>query len=144
MPSDRTVRWSAFGFALLFGVVVTLGYLPGLNVPLHHHHGGEPGEHMLMGTYAISLIDDVTHGLTALVLLAAAAVSARWSRLALTAFGWYYCCDAVFYLVTGVLRGDPVGSNLLLNLPHVVISSIMLTLAYRGRVDVPRAAAAPA
>src|SRR4029078_11422232 len=143
MPSDRTIRWSAFAFALLFGVVVALGYMPGLNAPVHHHHdmGGDPGEHMMMGTYAISLIDDVTHGITALVLLVAAALSARASRLALAAFGWYYACDAVFYLVTGFLQAKPPLGNLLLNLPHVVISGIMLALAYRGRTDVPRASA---
>jgi hypothetical protein len=139
MVSDRAVRLWALGFALLFGIVVALGYIPGLNAAAHRHHGGEPGEHMLLGRYAISLLDDVTHGLSALVLLAAGLTSARASRLALAAFGWYYACDAVFYLVTGVLRGDPPMSNLLLNLPHVVISSILLFIAYRGRVDVPRA-----
>lgn len=145
MFSDRTVRWSAFAFALLFGVVVALGYIPGLNGPVHHHHGdmgGDPGEHMMMGTYAISLVDDVTHGLTALVLIVAAFTSARAARLALAAFGWYYACDAVFYLLTGVLQGKPPMGNLLLNLPHVLISGIMLALAYRGRSDVPRALAA--
>src|SRR5437763_964300 len=85
MPSDRTIRWSAFGFAVLFGLVVVLGYIPGLNAPIHQHHAGaDPGEHMLLGQYTISLLDDVTHGLTALLLLAAAAHSARASRLALT------------------------------------------------------------
>ena len=145
MVSDRAIRWSAFAFALLFGGVVTLGYIPGLNAPVHHHHQdmqmpgmtGASDEHMLMGRYAISLIDDVTHGVTALVLLVTALVSARGARLALAAFGWYYACDAVFFLVTGFLRGDPPVGNVLLNLPHVLISSLMLFLAYRGRVDVP-------
>ena len=49
MPSDRTIRWSAFGFAVLFGLVVVLGYIPGLNAPIHQHHAGaDPGEHMLL------------------------------------------------------------------------------------------------
>jgi uncharacterized protein DUF4383 len=146
MVSDRAIRWSAFAFALLFGGVVVLGYIPGINAPVHHHHdmggsagGGGSDEHMLMGRYAISLIDDVTHGVTALVLLVTALVSARGARLALAAFGWYYACDAVFYLVTGFLKGDPPVGNLLLNLPHVLISSVMLLLAYRGRIDVPAA-----
>ena len=145
MPSDRVVRLSAFAFALLFGVVVLLGYIPGLNAPAHHHHGGgDPGEHMLLGQYTISLVDDVTHGLTALLLLAGALHSARMARLALIAFGWYYATDAAIYLVTGVLQRDPLTSNLLLNLPHVVLSAVMLTIAYRGRADVSRADAVPA
>jgi hypothetical protein len=139
MPSDRTIRWSAFGFAVLFGLVVVLGYIPGLNAPIHHHHAGaDPGEHMLLGQYTISLLDDVTHGLTALLLAAAAAHSARAARLALTIFGWYYAVDAAIFLITGMLQGDPIGSNLTLNLPHVILSSVMLTLAYRGRTNVPR------
>jgi Domain of unknown function (DUF4383) len=143
MPSDRTIRVSAFLFAVLFAVVVSLGYLPGLNAPVHQHHAGaEPGEHLLLGLYTISLIDDVTHGLTALVLLAACLHSARVSRFFLAFFGSYYAMDAAIYLITGLLHGDPLGSNIKLNLPHVVISAIMLALAYRGRKNVPAAAVA--
>jgi len=133
MPSDRAVRVSAFAFALFFAFVVILGYIPGLNAPLHEHTTGEPSEHMLLGQYRISLIDDVTHGLSALLLLVGSLHSARMSRLALTAFGWYYAADAVIYLVTGVFAGTAIGSNLLLNLPHVILSSVMLAIAYRGR-----------
>lgn len=97
----------------------------------------EPGEHLLLGRYAISLLDDVTHGLSALLFLIASLHSARFSRLVLTAFGWYYAYDATIYLVTGVLQGTGLIDNVLLNLPHVVISSVMLFLAYRGRANVP-------
>lgn len=147
MPSDKTIRISAFVFALFFAVVVILGYIPGLNAA-HVHHPGmapmEPGEHMLLGRYTISLLDDVTHGLSALLFLIASLHSARFSRLVLTAFGWYYAYDATIYLVTGVLQGTPFGDNFALNAPHVVISSIMLYLAYRGRRNVPAVAAAMA
>jgi hypothetical protein len=144
MPSDKTIRLSAFGFALFFGFVVALGYIPGLNATQHVHHAGaavpmQPGEHQLLGLYTISLLDDVTHGISALLFLVASLHSARMSRLALTAFGWYYAYDATIYLVTGVLQGSPLKENLGLNLPHVVISTIMLVLAYRGRANVPRA-----
>jgi hypothetical protein len=145
MPSDRTVRVGAFVYAIFFAVVVALGYIPGLNAQPHVHHAGmamEPGEHMMMGLYTISLLDDVTHGLSAILLLVAALHSARASRLALTAFGWYYAYDAVIYLVTGVLQSKPLGENIGLNIPHVIISGIMLWLAYRGRANVPSTAAA--
>ena len=140
MPSDRTVRVGAFVFALFFAFVVALGYMPGINGQPHVHHPGmsmEPGEHMLMGLYRISLLDDVTHGLSAILFLVAALHSARASRLALTAFGWYYAYDATIYLVTGVLQGTDLMGNVLLNIPHVIISGIMLYLAYRGRANVP-------
>ena len=115
MPSDKTVRVGAFAFALFFAFVVALGYMPGINGQPHVHHPGmsmEPGEHMLMGLYRISLLDDVTHGLSAILFLVAALHSARASRLALTAFGWYYAYDAIIYLVTGVLQSKPLGENI--------------------------------
>ena len=131
VPSDRAVRLGTFGFAILFGLVVVLGYIPGFNAPTHQHHAGaDPGEHMLLGRYAISLLDDVTHGLTALLLFGAALHSARVSRIALAVFGSYYAVDAAIYIITGLLQRDPIGSNLALNLPHVVLSSVMLWLAY--------------
>lgn len=143
MPSEKIVRVGAFVFSLFFFFVVVLGYMPGLNGQPHVHHAGmqmEPGEHMLLGLYRISLLDDVTHGISAIVLLVAALHSARASRLALTAFGWYYAYDAIIYLITGVLQSKPLGENIGLNIPHVIISGIMLWLAYRGRSSVPSAA----
>jgi Ca2+/Na+ antiporter len=145
MPSDKTVRVGAFVFAIFFAAVVVLGYMPGINGQPHVHHPGmsmEPGEHMLMGLYRISLLDDVTHGLSAILFFVAALHSARASRLALTAFGWYYAYDAVIYLVTGVLQSKPLGENIGLNIPHVIISGIMLWLAYRVRTNVSSATTA--
>jgi hypothetical protein len=132
MASDRTLRWSAFGFSLFFALVVALGYIPQLNGSEGHVAMSATGEHKMLGLYMIGTADDVTHGLTAAVLLVAALVSARASRWSLAAFGWYYAVDAAIYLVTGVIQHRPVMSNILLNLPHVVISAIMLGLAYRG------------
>jgi hypothetical protein len=144
MPSERIVRVGAFVFSIFFAVVVALGYIPGLNAQPHVHNPGmamEPGSHTLLGLYTISLLDDVTHGLSAILLLVAALHSARASRLALTAFGWYYAYDAIIFIVTGVLQSKPLGENLGLNIPHVIISGIMLWLAYRGRTNAPSAAA---
>ena len=133
MSSDRTLRLSALGFALLFGLVVVLGFIPSLNGGMDHVNMSANGEHMMMGLYMIGPADDVTHGLSAVLLLVAAAVSGRASRIALTAFGWYYATDAAIYLVTGLVQHRAVVSNVLLNLPHMLISGTMLWLAYRGR-----------
>ena len=139
MTSDKTLRWSAFGFALFFALVVGLGYIPRFNGGMSHVEMSQAGEHSMLGLYMIGAADDVTHGLSALVLLVAALSSARASRLALTAFGWYYAYDATIYLVTGILQQKPFLQNFGLNAPHVVISAIMLWLAYRGRTSVPTA-----
>ncbi len=133
MPSDRALRWSAFGFGILFALVVVLGYIPSLNGGAGHVAMSANGEHQMLGLYMIGTADDVTHGLSAVLLLAAALTSARASRIALLVFGSYYAVDAAIYLVTGVIQQRPVVSNVLLNLPHVVISGTMLTLALRGR-----------
>lgn len=127
------MRWSAFAFALLFAVVIGLGYIPGANAGHQHVGMADTGEHSMFGLYMIGTADDVTHGLTALLLLLGAAVSGAWSRVALTAFGWYYAMDAAIYLVTGFIQGHGIVSTILLNLPHVLISGTMLWLAYRGR-----------
>ena len=132
MPSDRALRWSAFAFGVLFALVVVLGYIPSLNGGAGHVAMTATGEHQMLGLYMIGTADDVTHGLSAVLLLAAALVSGRASRLALLVFGCYYAVDAAIYLVTGVIQARPIVSNVLLNLPHVVISGIMLTLAFRG------------
>jgi hypothetical protein len=132
MTSDRTLRWSAVGFAVLFAIVVAVGYIPQLNGGMPHVAISDSGEHLMLGLYMIGTADDVTHGLTALVLLTAGLVSGRAARLALTAFGWYYATDASIYLVTGVIQHRGLISTILLNLPHVLISATMLILAYRG------------
>ena len=126
------MRWSAFAFGILFALVVVLGYIPSLNGGAGHVAMTATGEHRMLGLYMIGTADDVTHGLSAVLLLVAALVSGRASRLALLVFGCYYAVDAAIYLVTGVIQARPIVSNVLLNLPHVVISGIMLTLAFRG------------
>lgn len=148
MPSDKTVRLSAVAYSIFFAVVVALGYIPGLNATPHVHNPDamampmQSGEHTMLGLYTISLLDDVTHGLSAILFLIAGLVSARMSRLALTAFGWYYAYDATIYLITGVLQRKPFMQNIGLNAPHVVISALMLFLAYRGRANVPQSGVA--
>jgi len=139
MTSDKTLRWSAFGFAVFFAMVVALGYIPRFNGGMTHVEMSQAGENSMLGLYMIGAADDVTHGLSALVLLVAALSSGRASRLALTAFGWYYAFDAAIYLVTGFIQHHPIGSTILLNLPHVIISAIMLALAYRGHGESVRA-----
>ena len=122
------VRKLAFVFAVLFVIVVVMGWMPQCVTAMQMTPDGP--ERTMFGLFKMSMLDDVTHGLSALLLLAASLTSRRASLLALTAFGWYYACDAVFYLIDGFLNHKPVVSNILLNLPHVVISSVMLSAVY--------------
>ncbi len=117
------VRKVTFGFALLFAWVVASGYIPRFIT-------WDGADRIQFGLFRLSLIDDVTHGVTAAAALVASLVSLRLSLLFLTAFGFYYALDAVFYLIYGLFNDKGLGANLLLNLPHVLISTAMLGLVY--------------
>ena len=114
------IRWVAAGFAVLFTLVVAMGYVPSFVTAVH----GE--DRILFDLFKISLLDDVTHAGTAMAALIAAASSTRASLLFLTAFGFYYALDAAFYLTYGVLRGQGPMDNLMLNAPHIAIATVML------------------
>lgn len=118
------IRKITFGFAIFFCLVVLSGYVPQLVTV-------QDDERIMLGLFALSVIDDVTHGVTALAALVASLLSRKLSLLFLTAFGYYYALDAIFYLVFGFFNDKGWTANILLNLPHVVISSIMLWTVYR-------------
>ncbi|HEY0020545.1 MAG TPA: hypothetical protein VGC13_29875 [Longimicrobium sp.] len=124
------LRKVAFGAGLFGAIVVALGWIPGISP-----HAGH--ERMMFNAFAISAIDDITHGLTALAAFAAAFHSERASRLFLVTFGSYYALDATFYLLNGFVNDLPWTDDIVLNLPHVVVSTVMLAAAYGIK---PRAA----
>lgn len=121
------IRKVTFGFAILFAIVVAMGYVPGW---VQHEHS----ERLMFGLFRLSMLDDITHGITALAALAAAFRSTRASVLFLTAFGWYYMLDAIFFLTNGFFNDLPWTADIMLNLPHVLIGGVMLWLVY-GRED---------
>jgi hypothetical protein len=118
------IRWITVGFALLFVLVVAMGYVPSFVTAVN----GE--ERTLFNLFKISLLDDITHGLTALAAVVAALTSRRACLLFLTAFGFYYGLDAIFFLTYGVASHQAPLANLMLNAPHVGISAVMLSLVW--------------
>jgi len=117
------VRKLTFGFAILFGVVVAMGYVP-------QFIRIEGDQRLMFGLFQISLIDDITHGVTAIAALVASLTSRKASLLFLTAFGFYYALDAIFFLTYGFFNDKPYGADILLNLPQVLISTVMLGVVY--------------
>ena len=117
-------RSLTLGFAAVFTIVVAIGYIPAFITT-------EGSERLMFGLFELSLIDDITHGVTALAALAAAAAGRRACMVFLTAFGFYYGLDAVFYLVYGLFNEQGFMADILLNLPHVGIATIMLGYVYR-------------
>jgi hypothetical protein len=122
-------------FAVLFVFVVASGWIPGW-------YTMAGAERKLFGLFMMSALDDITHGVTALA-LAAAALRGREPelRLVCTAFGWYYALDALFFLLYGFVNEKPWIADLALNAPHVAISAVLLTLVYAPRAE---SVAAPA
>jgi hypothetical protein len=120
-------RKLTLAFAVIFAIVVTLGYIPAFNTP-----AGSNGEHLMFNLFVISLIDDITHSVTALVAIVAGLHSEKASVLFLTAFGWYYALDAAFFLTYGFFNDKPWYGDLMLNAPHVGIAVLMLGAVYRG------------
>ena len=123
------VRKLAIVWAVLFALVALSGWVPQWITETHMTPAGP--ERTMWGLFMLSLLDDITHGLTAVALLLGALTSARWARLAFTAFGWYYACDALFFLTFGFFNDKPYIKDIALNAPHVVISAIMLWIAYK-------------
>lgn len=118
------VRKLTFGFAVLFAIVVAIGYIP-------QFIRVEGDQRLLFGLFELTLIDDITHGVTAVAALVASLTSRKASILFLTAFGFYYGLDAIFFLTYGFFNEKPYGADILLNLPHVLIASVMLGVVYR-------------
>lgn len=117
------IRKLAFVFAVSAALVVAIGWVPQFIVM-------EGNERMMFGLFMLSPLDDITHGLTAIAAIAACLHSRKASLFFLTAFGWYYALDAVFFLTYGLVNDKPWIADIMLNAPHVVISSIMLGAVY--------------
>jgi hypothetical protein len=117
-------RLAAIAFALMAGGVVAMGWVPGW-------YTVEGSERKLFGLFALSTLDDITHGLTAIAFAVAALREVPLMRLAFVTFGSYYALDATFFLLNGFVNELSWMQDIMLNLPHVLISTTMLVLAYR-------------
>jgi hypothetical protein len=122
--SPSQYRIAALAFFVFAAGVVAMGWVPGW-------YTIEGNERMLFGLFAMSALDDITHGVTAIAFLIASFSGVHVQRLTFITFGSYYALDAIFYLLNGFVNTLPWLSDIALNLPHVVISTIMLLLGYR-------------
>ncbi len=122
--SPSQYRLAALAFALLAGGVVAMGWVPGW-------YTMDGAERKLFGLFALSPLDDITHGTTALAFALAAWRGTASQRLAFVTFGSYYALDATFFLMNGFVNELTWAQDIALNMPHVLISSAMLVLGYR-------------
>lgn len=116
------LRILAAVYAVLFAVVTSLNYIPGLT----------DGEGRTFGLFALDIFDDALHAASGLWAALAAWRSTRATIVFFQVFGPLYCLDGLLGLATGsgyldlgiFLHGVldlPLVTRILMNLPHIVI-----------------------
>lgn len=116
----KTAKFVAIFLTALFVGIVLVERLPGVLVPAE-----VPNEWLMFGLFKISLLDDITHGLSGLLGIAALLGGSRWIVKYLMTVGGYYALDALFFLVYGFATGQGLTDNLMLNAPHITIGALV-------------------
>jgi hypothetical protein len=109
-------------YAVLFAVVTSLNYIPGLT----------DGEGRTFGLFALDIFDDALHAASGLWAALAAWWSTRATIVFFRVFGSLYCLDGLLGLFTGsgyldlgiLVHGVldlPLMTRILMNLPHIAI-----------------------
>lgn len=115
-----TLRRTALSLSILFLGIVLIERVPGVLLPTE-----DPYEWLMFGLFKISLLDDVTHGISGLLGLLALWYGKRWIVKYLILIGGYYTLDALFFFTTGILTGQGIVANILLNGPHILIALVI-------------------
>lgn len=116
----KITRNVAIFLTALFIGIVLIERFPGVMVPT-----SEPYESLMFGLFKISLLDDITHGISGLLGLIALMKGYRWTVKFLILIGGYYALDALFFLVNGFATGQGLIDNLMLNGPHIGITVLV-------------------
>ena len=106
-----TIQKCAFGFALLFLAVYSLDYVPGVM----------DANGKMFGLFSMTTFVDIGHlGLGALALISGF-VGPRTARIYFWFLGFFYAADVINYAIRHLHFISPV-TNLLVNMPHVLVS----------------------
>ena len=130
------LRLLAWIYAVLFAVVTSLNYIPGLT----------DAQGRTFGLFALDPFDDALHAASGLWAALAAWTSFRATKIFFSMFGPLYCLDGLLGLATGsgyldlgiVINGVqhfPLVTKILMNLPHIAIGGFA---AFAGYVLAPR------
>lgn len=116
----KTAKYVAIFLTALFIGIVLIERLPGVLTLT-----SVPNEWLMFGTFKISLVDDITHGISGLLGAIALLKGYRWTVKYLILIGGYYSLDALFYIVNGFMTGQGIVDNFLLNGPHIGITVLV-------------------
>jgi hypothetical protein len=116
--SFSTIQKCALGFALLFLAVYSLDYVPGIM----------DANGKMFGLFSMTTFVDIGHlGLGTLALISGF-VGPRTARVYFWFLGFFYAADVITYVVRHLHLISPV-TNLLVNMPHMVISIAAFLIA---------------
>jgi hypothetical protein len=128
-----TIQKCAFGFALLFLAVYSLDYVPGIM----------DANGKMFGLFSMTTFVDLGHlGLGTLALISGF-VGPRSARVYFWFLGFFYAADVITYAIRHLHLISPL-TNLLVNMPHMVISIAAFLIAINvgnQRADAPIARA---
>jgi hypothetical protein len=113
-----TIRKCAFGFAFLFLAVYSLDYVPGIT--------GANGK--MFGLFSMTRFVDVGHLALGTLALISGFVGSRTARVYFWFLGFFYAADVINYVITHLHVVSPL-TNLLVNLPHTIISIAAFLIA---------------
>ena len=112
------LRKCAFGFAVLFLAVYSLDYVPGIMA----------ANGKMFGLFSMTTFVDIGHlGLGVLALLSGL-LGQKAARLYFWFLGFFYAADVITYAVRHRSVIPPL-TNLLINLPHIIISTAAFLIA---------------
>jgi hypothetical protein len=136
------LRIIAAVYAVLFAVVTSLNYVPGLT----------DAQGRTFGLFALDVFDDALHAASGLWAALAAWTSTRATLIYFRVFGSLYCLDGLLGLLTGsgyldlgiLVHGVldlPLVTRVLMNLPHIAIGGFAVFAGFVLPRVWPRAAA---
>jgi hypothetical protein len=106
-----TIQKCAFAFALLFLAVYSLDFVPGVM----------DANGKMFGLFSMTTFVDVGHLGLGLLALISGFVGPKASRVYFWFLGFFYAADVITYAIRHLHLISPT-TNLLVNLPHIVIS----------------------
>jgi hypothetical protein len=117
----KKVKYVTWFLTLLFIGIVLLERVPGVMTAT-----SDPYESLMFGLFKISLLDDITHGISGIIGVVAIWKGYRTSVYFLMCIGGYYALDALFFLVNGLLTKQSLVENISLNIPHIGITVLVI------------------